>query len=48
MVLADGSVVRASAAENQDLFWAVRGAGPNFGVVTSFDFEVDEVGDVGC
>ncbi|WP_306212386.1 LLM class flavin-dependent oxidoreductase [Actinoplanes sp. RD1] len=47
MVLADGTVVRASDDENQDLFWAVRGAGANFGVVTSFDFKVDEVGDVG-
>lgn len=47
MVLADGSVVRASDAENADLFWAVRGAGANFGIVTSFEFEVDEVGDVG-
>ncbi|WP_305785952.1 LLM class flavin-dependent oxidoreductase [Symbioplanes lichenis] len=47
MVLADGSVVRASDDENPDLFWAVRGAGANFGVVTSFDFQVDEVGDVG-
>jgi FAD/FMN-containing dehydrogenase len=47
MVLADGTVVHASAAENTDLFWAVRGAGANFGVVTSFDFAVDEVGDVG-
>jgi len=47
MVLADGTVVRASADENPDLFWAVRGAGANFGVVTSFEFEVDEVGDVG-
>jgi alkanesulfonate monooxygenase SsuD/methylene tetrahydromethanopterin reductase-like flavin-dependent oxidoreductase (luciferase family)/FAD/FMN-containing dehydrogenase len=47
LVLADGSVVRASADENQDLFWAVRGAGANFGVVTSFEFEVDEVGEVG-
>ncbi|MGA5301072.1 LLM class flavin-dependent oxidoreductase [Nucisporomicrobium flavum] len=47
MVLADGTVVRASADEHADLFWAVRGAGANFGVVTSFDFEVDEVGDVG-
>ncbi|MEV6038041.1 LLM class flavin-dependent oxidoreductase [Nonomuraea sp. NPDC052116] len=47
MVLADGSVVRASEAENADLFWAVRGAGANFGVVTAFEFEVDEVGDVG-
>lgn len=47
MVLADGTVVRASAAENPDLFWAVRGAGANFGIVTAFEFEVDEVGPVG-
>lgn len=47
MVLADGSVVRASDSENADLFWAVRGAGANFGIVTSFEFEVDEVGEVG-
>ena len=47
MVLADGSVVRASDDENPELFWAVRGAGANFGIVTSFEFEVDEVGDVG-
>lgn len=47
MVLADGSVVRASDEENPDLFWAVRGAGANFGIATSFEFEVDEVGDVG-
>jgi hypothetical protein len=47
MVLADGSVVRASDEENADLFWAVRGAGANFGIVTSFEFEVDEVGSVG-
>jgi FAD/FMN-containing dehydrogenase len=47
MVLADGSVVRASADENPDLFWAVRGAGANFGIVTAFEFEVDEVGDMG-
>lgn len=47
MVLADGSVVRASDAEHADLFWAVRGAGANFGMVTSFEFEVDEVGDIG-
>lgn len=46
MVLADGSVVRASDAENADLFWAVRGAGANFGIVTAFEFEVDEVGSV--
>jgi alkanesulfonate monooxygenase SsuD/methylene tetrahydromethanopterin reductase-like flavin-dependent oxidoreductase (luciferase family)/FAD/FMN-containing dehydrogenase len=47
LVLADGAVVRASAQENPDLFWAIRGAGANFGVVTSFEFEVDEVTEVG-
>ncbi|PWC06787.1 LLM class flavin-dependent oxidoreductase [Mycetocola zhujimingii] len=47
MVLADGSLVRASDTENPDLFWAVRGAGASFGIVTAFEFEVDEVGDVG-
>ena len=47
IVLADGTVTRADAQENPDLFWAVRGAGANFGIVTSFEFEVDEVGDVG-
>lgn len=47
IVLADGSLLRASAAENSDLFWAVRGAGANFGIVTSFEFEVDEIGHVG-
>ncbi|MCP2032965.1 alkanesulfonate monooxygenase SsuD/methylene tetrahydromethanopterin reductase-like flavin-dependent oxidoreductase (luciferase family) [Okibacterium sp. HSC-33S16] len=47
MVLADGSRVRASDTENTELFWAVRGAGANFGIVTAFEFEVDEVGDVG-
>ena len=47
MVLANGSVMRASDQENADLFWAVRGAGSNFGIVTSFEFQVDQVGKVG-
>ena len=47
LVLADGSVVRASAEEHPELFWAVRGAGANFGIVTAFEFEVDEVGELG-
>ena len=46
MVLADGRVVTANETENADLFWAVRGAGANFGIVTSFEFEVYEVGEV--
>ncbi|WP_022892340.1 LLM class flavin-dependent oxidoreductase [Agromyces subbeticus] len=47
VVLADGSIVRADATEHPDLFWAVRGAGANVGVVTAFEFEVDEVGALG-
>ncbi|WP_022889151.1 LLM class flavin-dependent oxidoreductase [Agromyces italicus] len=47
LVLADGRVVRADAAEHPELFWAVRGAGANVGIVTAFEFEVDEVGVVG-
>jgi FAD/FMN-containing dehydrogenase len=39
IVTADGVLRRASATENEDLFWAVRGAGSNFGVVTSFEFQ---------
>ena len=35
MVLADGSIVNASEAENPDLFWAIRGAGHNFGVAVN-------------
>jgi FAD/FMN-containing dehydrogenase len=44
IVTADGQFRRASATENEDLFWAVRGAGSNFGVVTSFEFEAHPVG----
>jgi hypothetical protein len=44
IVTADGQLRRASATENQDLFWAVRGAGSNFGVVTSFEFQAHPVG----
>jgi FAD/FMN-containing dehydrogenases len=47
MVLADGSLVRASDDERPDLFWGVRGAGFMLGIVTAFEFEVGEVGDVG-
>ena len=47
IVLADGTVATASPDENPDLFWAIRGAGANFGIVTSFEFEADEVGDIG-
>ncbi|MFL6447257.1 MAG: FAD-binding oxidoreductase [Bryobacteraceae bacterium] len=43
MVLADGSFVTANAEENTDLFWAVRGGGGNFGVVTSFLFQAHPV-----
>ena len=43
MVLADGSFVTANASENADLFWAVRGGGGNFGVVTSFEFRLQPV-----
>jgi FAD/FMN-containing dehydrogenase len=44
IVTADGQVRTASADENSDLYWAVRGGGGNFGVVTSFEFELYPVG----
>jgi UDP-N-acetylenolpyruvoylglucosamine reductase len=43
VVLADGSYVKASAKENKDLFWALRGGGGNFGVVVSFLFKLNPV-----
>jgi FAD/FMN-containing dehydrogenase len=44
IVTADGQVRTASAHEHADLFWAIRGAGSNFGVVTSFEFRAHPVG----
>jgi FAD/FMN-containing dehydrogenase len=46
IVTADGQVRIASAMQNPDLFWAVRGAGNNFGVVTRFEFELHPVGPI--
>jgi hypothetical protein len=44
VVTADGSVLTASDSENEDLFWAIRGGGGNFGVVTSLEYRLHPVG----
>jgi FAD/FMN-containing dehydrogenase len=46
LVLASGETVRASADEHPDLYWAIRGGGGNFGIVTSFVFRLHEVGTI--
>ena len=46
IVTANGEVLTASAEENPDLFWAIRGGGGNFGVVTRFEYRLQEVGEL--
>ncbi len=44
LVTAEGKIVRASEVENPDLFWALRGGGGNFGIVTNFEFKAAKIG----
>lgn len=44
VVTADGRIIRTAADQNAELFWAIRGGGGNFGVVTSFEYQLHEVG----
>jgi FAD/FMN-containing dehydrogenase len=46
VVTADGRLQRASASENQDLFWGLRGGGGNFGIAASFEFQLHPVGQL--
>ncbi len=46
IVTANGQVLTASEGENSDLFWAIRGGGGNFGVVTSFEYQLHPVGPI--
>jgi FAD/FMN-containing dehydrogenase len=48
LVGADGQLVKASASENADLFWGVRGGGGNFGIATQFEFRLNAVGPEIC
>ncbi|WP_167051211.1 LLM class flavin-dependent oxidoreductase [Salinibacterium sp. ZJ77] len=47
LVLADGRTVRVDAEDDPELFWGVRGAGANLGIVTAFEFEASPAGDIG-
>jgi hypothetical protein len=46
IVLADGRLLKASATENADLFWGIRGGGGNFGIITTFEYTLHPVGPV--